>query len=101
MAPHVRHAETVGRPSLLVLFLVFAASGFSGLIDEPLWTHYLKLMLGHAAYAQIAGAGHLHGRAEQAPVAIGNSPVTRDLEIPLHTAPDARSTIRLDSTSAP
>ncbi len=28
------------------------SSGFSGLIYESLWTHYLKLFLGHAAYAQ-------------------------------------------------
>src|SRR5512137_1937636 len=35
-----------------VLFLVFAVSGFSGLIYESIWTHYLKLFLGHAAYAQ-------------------------------------------------
>ena len=34
---------------LLVLFLV---SGFGGLIYEAIWTHYLKLFLGHAAYAQ-------------------------------------------------
>ena len=34
------------------LFLVFALSGFSGLIYESIWTHYLKLFLGHAAYAQ-------------------------------------------------
>ena len=27
-------------------------SGFSGLIYESIWTHYLKLMFGHAAYAQ-------------------------------------------------
>jgi len=27
-------------------------SRFSGLIYESLWTHYLKLFLGHAAYAQ-------------------------------------------------
>lgn len=31
---------------------VFAISGFSGLIYESIWTHYLKLFLGHAAYAQ-------------------------------------------------
>jgi hypothetical protein len=31
---------------------VFAASGFSGLIYESLWTRYLGLVLGHAAYAQ-------------------------------------------------
>jgi len=35
-----------------VFFLLFALSGFTGLIYESLWTHYLKLFLGHAAYAQ-------------------------------------------------
>ncbi|MFQ5935145.1 MAG: spermidine synthase [Acidiferrobacterales bacterium] len=35
-----------------LLFLLFAISGFSGLIYESIWTHYLKLFLGHAAYAQ-------------------------------------------------
>lgn len=35
-----------------VFFLLFALSGFSGLIYESIWTHYLKLFLGHAAYAQ-------------------------------------------------
>src|SRR6266404_3240129 len=34
------------------LYLVFAASGFAGLIYESIWTQYLKLFLGHAAYAQ-------------------------------------------------
>jgi spermidine synthase len=33
-------------------FFIFAVSGFSGLIYESIWTHYLKLFLGHAAYAQ-------------------------------------------------
>jgi spermidine synthase len=33
-------------------FLIFTLSGFSGLIYESIWTHYLKLFLGHAAYAQ-------------------------------------------------
>ncbi|MDH3451046.1 MAG: fused MFS/spermidine synthase [Gammaproteobacteria bacterium] len=31
---------------------VFAISGFTGLIYETVWSHYLKLFLGHAAYAQ-------------------------------------------------
>ena len=31
---------------------IFFASGFAGLIYESIWTHYLKLFLGHAAYAQ-------------------------------------------------
>ncbi len=34
------------------LYLLFAVSGFSGLIYESIWSHYLKLFLGHAAYAQ-------------------------------------------------
>jgi predicted membrane-bound spermidine synthase len=35
-----------------VLLVLFTVSGFSGLIYESIWSHYLKLMLGHAAYAQ-------------------------------------------------
>lgn len=34
------------------LYAIFFASGFCGLIYESIWSHYLKLMLGHAAYAQ-------------------------------------------------
>ena len=33
-------------------YLLFTASGFAGLIYESIWTQYLKLFLGHAAYAQ-------------------------------------------------
>src|SRR3990170_874376 len=33
-------------------YLLFTLSGFAGLIYESIWTHYLKLFLGHAAYAQ-------------------------------------------------
>ncbi|MEO5374319.1 MAG: fused MFS/spermidine synthase [Alphaproteobacteria bacterium] len=32
--------------------VLFFVSGFAGLIYESIWTHYLKLFLGHAAYAQ-------------------------------------------------
>src|SRR5688572_18751771 len=39
----------MSRPAFYVLF---TASGFAGLIYESVWTHYLKLFLGHAAYAQ-------------------------------------------------
>ena len=39
-------------PKLSLYFLIFTVSGFSGLIYESIWTHYLKLFLGHAAYAQ-------------------------------------------------
>ncbi|MGD8593371.1 MAG: fused MFS/spermidine synthase, partial [Gammaproteobacteria bacterium] len=35
-----------------LFFSLFAISGFSGLIYESIWSHYLKLFLGHAAYAQ-------------------------------------------------
>ena len=35
-----------------LLFILFVISGFSGLIYESIWSHYLKLFLGHAAYAQ-------------------------------------------------
>ncbi len=35
-----------------LFFAVFTASGFAGLIYESIWTNYLKLFLGHAAYAQ-------------------------------------------------
>jgi hypothetical protein len=31
---------------------IFFVSGFSGLIYESVWSHYVKLFLGHAAYAQ-------------------------------------------------
>ena len=35
-----------------IIFLVFFASGFGGLIYQSIWSHYAKLFLGHAAYAQ-------------------------------------------------
>jgi spermidine synthase len=36
----------------IALLAVFTLSGFAGLIYESIWTQYLKLFLGHAAYAQ-------------------------------------------------
>lgn len=39
-------------PPRAVFYLLFTVSGFAGLIYESIWTHYLKLYLGHAAYAQ-------------------------------------------------
>jgi predicted membrane-bound spermidine synthase len=41
-----------GRVPRSVFFALFTVSGFAGLIYESLWSHYLKLFLGHAAYAQ-------------------------------------------------
>lgn len=37
----------------VLLLCVFTLSGFCGLIYESIWTNYLKLFLGHAAYAQV------------------------------------------------
>jgi spermidine synthase len=42
----------VVRVDIRVLFALFTLSGFTGLIYESLWTHYLKLFLGAAAFAQ-------------------------------------------------
>jgi predicted membrane-bound spermidine synthase len=47
---HVRDFKMCAPRSLY--FVIFAVSGFSGLIYESIWSHYLKLFLGHAAYAQ-------------------------------------------------
>ena len=41
-----------GLASQRTLFALFAVSGFCGLIYESIWAHYLKLFVGHAAYAQ-------------------------------------------------
>ncbi len=45
-------APLASRLLLPALLVVFTASGFAGLIYESIWSHYLKLFLGHAAYAQ-------------------------------------------------
>jgi predicted membrane-bound spermidine synthase len=42
----------VSRVPRSVFFFLFTVSGFAGLIYESIWSHYLKLFLGHAAYAQ-------------------------------------------------
>ena len=36
----------------MIIYGIFFLSGLSGLIYESIWSHYLKLFLGHAAYAQ-------------------------------------------------
>src|SRR5438046_7632525 len=45
----MRIATRKSTDAVLVLFFI---SGFCGLIYESVWAHYVKLMLGHAAYAQ-------------------------------------------------
>ena len=49
--PAAEHGVKLAAPRSLY-FAIFAISGFSGLIYESIWSHYLKLFLGHAAYAQ-------------------------------------------------
>ena len=46
------HAGPARLPPRAAFYTLFAVSGFAGLIYESIWTHYLKLFLGHAAYAQ-------------------------------------------------
>jgi spermidine synthase len=43
---------TEGSLLWVVLMTAFLLSGMAGLIYESIWTHYLKLYLGHASYAQ-------------------------------------------------
>src|SRR6266852_299219 len=57
--PRIMPAPTHPRPTVhmsriprSVFFLLFTVCGFAGLIYESIWSHYLKLFLGHAAYAQ-------------------------------------------------
>jgi spermidine synthase len=44
--------QTPGHRRVVALYSIFFVSGFCGLIYESIWSHYLKLLLGHAAYAQ-------------------------------------------------
>ena len=60
--------------------VIFTASGFAGLIYESIWSHYLKLFLGHAAYAQtLVLAIFMGGMAIGAWAASRLSPGWRDL----------------------
>jgi spermidine synthase len=49
---HAAHVPAAQRVPRAAYFLLFTVSGFAGLIYESLWSQYLKLFLGHAAYAQ-------------------------------------------------
>src|SRR3954469_18026460 len=72
--------SSLRRPLLIALF---AASGFAGLVYESIWTHYLKLFLGHAAYAQtLVLAIFMGGMALGAAVA---ARYTRLIDSPLRT----------------
>src|SRR5262245_49541968 len=50
VAPGAEVAPT--RQAVVPLFILFTVSGVTGLIYESLWSHYLMLFLGHAAFAQ-------------------------------------------------
>ena len=45
-------SATLRRRQRAALYAIFFVSGFCGLIYESIWSHYLKLLLGHASYAQ-------------------------------------------------
>ena len=51
-SPTPRGLKLSNGPPQWLFFAIFTISGFSGLIYESIWSHYLKLFLGHAAYAQ-------------------------------------------------
>ena len=72
---------SVARPAFLpCVLIIFTASGFAGLIYESIWSHYLKLFLGHAAYAQtLVLAIFMGGMAVGAWAASRFSPRLRDL----------------------
>ncbi len=52
LPPGRRKAIHVNRVPRSAYFALFTVSGFAGLIYESIWSHYLRLFLGHAAYAQ-------------------------------------------------
>lgn len=62
----------IWRRTSTACLLLFLASGFAGLVYQSVWSHYLGLTLGHAAYAQslvlaifmggMAGGAWLAGR---------------------------------------
>ena len=52
---------TQGLRPFYLLLMAFVASGFAGLIYESVWAQYLKLFLGHAAYAQTMVLGIFMG----------------------------------------
>lgn len=41
------------KKTLNLIYILFALSGFVGLIYESLWARYLKLFLGHSSYGQV------------------------------------------------
>lgn len=63
-----------------LLFALFALSGFTGLIYESVWSHYLRLFLGAAAFAQsFVLAAFMGGMALGAWLASGRSARLKNL----------------------
>ena len=79
MRTSAKVTSLTGRPALAV-FVLFTGSGFAGIIYESIWSHYLKLFLGHAAYAQtIVLVMFMGGMAAGAGLAARFSPRITDL----------------------
>jgi len=51
-ADRVAASPVAPAPSGAAILALFVLSGFAGLVYQSLWSHYLGLVLGHAAYAQ-------------------------------------------------
>lgn len=49
---HGFYCTSRGFMQTIIYFGLFFISGIAGLIYESIWSHYLKLFLGHAAYSQ-------------------------------------------------
>src|ERR1700733_9199681 len=50
--PRITKMQSFDIPRRRFLLAIFVVSGFTGLIYESIWAQYLRLFLGHAAYAQ-------------------------------------------------
>lgn len=85
--------------------VIFFASGFAGLIYESIWTHYLKLFLGHAAYAQslvlaIFMGGMAIGAAGAARRTTGLARARRFGDVNRSVYEDPRSAIRIEDAKS-
>jgi predicted membrane-bound spermidine synthase len=80
MNPRFRYESLLQNAFLPLVLVIFTASGFAGLIYQSIWSHYIKLFLGHAAYAQsLVLAIFMGGMALGAWLASRWSPRWRDL----------------------
>lgn len=61
MSRATENAQPASSRALPLYYFLFTLSGFAGLIYESIWSHYLKLLLGHAAHAQTVVLGIFMG----------------------------------------